>query len=441
MKLKKHKAIAIHGAFTIVSAVFLLLFIILRNEICAAEPLSLWNGDTVAICGDSITEQKLYSVFIEDYLIMCQPVAGLRAHQFGWAGEKADGLLGRIKSEVAPFQPAVATTCYGMNDGNYSAIDPAREAAYRTNTEEIIKAFKEAGVRFIVIGSPGVVDSDMFDRAAYNNHRITALDYNTKTLASLGDIARQVATEQGVVFADVHGPMMSVMAKAKEKYGSNYAVAGVDGIHPSANGHLIMAYAFLKALGCDGDIGTITVDLAQHQASATAGHRVVAFTNGEVQMESTRYPFCFYDNSEDSTSTRGVLEFLPFNAELNQFRLVVHEATAPELKITWGSTSKIFSAAELEMGINLAAEFLDNPFSAQFKSVEDAIKQQQQFETPAVKEILHSLTGWVQLLPEEREAFNQISRSALKKANDLCAAASAAITPVKHTLKIEAVSK
>jgi hypothetical protein len=42
----------------------------------------LHSGDTLAICGDSITEQKMYSVFIEDYLLMCQPATNLAAHQF-----------------------------------------------------------------------------------------------------------------------------------------------------------------------------------------------------------------------------------------------------------------------------------------------------------------------------------------------------------------------
>ena len=52
--------------------------------------------------------------------------------------------------------------------------------------------------------------------------------------------------------------MEDVMTKAKAKYGKQYALAGeADGVHPDENGHLVMAYAFLKALGCDGDIGTI----------------------------------------------------------------------------------------------------------------------------------------------------------------------------------------
>ena len=94
--------------------------------------------------------------------------------------------------------------------------------------------------------------------------------YN-KTLAAERDIAKKVAEEQGVAFADVFDPMVDVMEKAKAKYGHGYHLAGGDGVHPDANGHLVMAYAFLKGLGCNGDIGTITVDLAANKAEATDG--------------------------------------------------------------------------------------------------------------------------------------------------------------------------
>jgi hypothetical protein len=39
--------------------------------------LILKNRDRLAICGDSITEQKMYSRLIEDYLTMCTPQPAL----------------------------------------------------------------------------------------------------------------------------------------------------------------------------------------------------------------------------------------------------------------------------------------------------------------------------------------------------------------------------
>ena len=44
--------------------------------------------------------------------------------------------------------------------------------------------------------------------------------------------------------------------------------------------------------------------------------------------------------------------------------------------------------ADLEQGINLAAEFLDNPFSAPFQKLSDAVAQKEAFETFLVKSVV-----------------------------------------------------
>lgn len=365
---------------------------------------------------------------------MCQPAPDLKAHQFGWSGEKADGFLNRMSAEVLPFGPTVATTCYGMNDGAYAAIDPARQEAYRRNTQAIIKAFREGGVRFIVIGSPGLVDTDTFDQIG--GRKYSATNYNN-TLADLARIAREVATERGVAYADVYTPMAMVMKAAKAKSGPAYHVAGTDGIHPAANGHLIMAYAFLKALGCSGEIGTITWDAKTGVATATAGHQILSVSNGRIKIESTRYPFCFFGSPADPNSTKGVLEFLPFNEDLNRFRLVVTNGGTTRFKVTWGNESKVFGAAQLAQGVNLVAEFMDNPFAEPFAFVDKVVREQQAFETPGVKNILHNLPEWSSLLPEEKAALDRLKAATVQKAKALGQASRAAVVPVKYVIKIE----
>jgi lysophospholipase L1-like esterase len=412
---------------------FVLCGLVLALGVGAAET-GLKAGDLVAVCGDSITEQQQYSVFIEDYLLMCQPAASLRAIQFGWGGEQASGFSGRMENEVIRFKPTVATTCYGMNDGGYGVLKPDVAVNYTRNTKNIILKFKAAGVRVIVIGSPGCVDSNTYGGGNVG----AAVTYN-QTLAALGEIDKKLAEENGVVFADVHSPMMDVMAKAKAKYGPKYQFAGGDGVHPGPNGHLVMAYAFLKALGCSGDIGTITVDLAGNKAEATAGHKILSCANGVVEVESSRYPFCFFGAPELPSSTTGVLEFLPFNDELNRFRLIVTNAGNAPVRVTWGAASKDFAAADLAKGINLAAEFLDSPFGAAFRKVESAVKAQQNYEVPLVKSLLHSLPDWQRNVPTEKETLDKLVSVIMQKDKTLFDAAAAAVAPVKHTLKIEAV--
>ena len=390
----------------------------------------LHEGDSVAICGDSITEQKQYSVFLDDFLLMCQPAAGLRAVQFGWSGEQAGGLAGRMANDVLPFGFSVATTCYGMNDGGYAPMNEEKGKAYRHNQQQIVQSFKKAGVRVVVVGSPGAVDTETFR----HDPQMAAM-YNP-TLAALRDIAKSVAADEGVVFANVYDPMMDVMTKAKARYGKAYHVAGGDGVHPAANGHLVMAYAFLKALGCDGNIGTITVDLAQGTATADGGHKILACKNGAIEIESARYPFCFFGQPDSPDSTRGVLPFLPFNDELNRFQLVVKGTTAAQLKVTWGAESKVFPAADLAKGINLAAEFLDNPFAGPFREVEQKVRAKQNEETPALKQCLHDLPAYARFLPDEQQTLQRLAGKLVDKAKANAAAMPAAVAPVKHTITI-----
>jgi lysophospholipase L1-like esterase len=398
-----------------------------------AQDKLLRAGDTVAIGGDSITEQKEYSVFIEDYLLMCQPEPNIRAAAFGWGGETAGGFLGRMSNDVLWLKPNVATTCYGMNDGGYRAPDAGIRASYKNNTKAIVKKFKDAGVRVIIVGSPGVVDADMFhknpeDAAVYN-----------KTLDGLREAAKEVAQEEGVVFADVWGPMMDVMTKAKAKYGKNYHLAGPDGVHPSKNGHLVMAYAYLKAMGCDGNVGTITVDLAGNKAEGSAGHKVISDQNGTIEIESTKYPFCFYGDPSTPNSTRSTIEFLPFNQELNRFTLKVTGASG-KVKVTWGDASKEFDGQQLAAGINLAAEFAaGNPFSQPFMQVEQQVKNQQNYETVLHKQLLHNLPDYMRYAPEEKDSLARIAAGVEKKDAEMFAASQASVKPVKHTIKIEVV--
>jgi len=399
-----------------------------------AQQAVLQSGDMVAIIGDSITEQKQYSVFMEDYLLMCQPAEKLATTQFGWGGETSWGFFGRLQQDLLPFKPTVATTFYGMNDGGYGPINDGIAAHYRDNQTKIVQAFKANGVRLIVLGTPGCVDSTTF-----RNHNAEMAAIYNKTLGQLGDIDREIATQEGVVFANVHQTMMDAMAKAKAKYGDQYVFAGNDGVHPGPNGHIVTAYAFLKAMGCKGDIGTITADLAAKTATATDGHTVQAFDGTAIDMQSTRYPFCFSGDPKDSNATSGIIEFIPFNQDINRFMLVVKNAKPGQYKVTFGKASQTYSAEQLTQGINLAADFLDNPFGDQFRQVENTIRDQQNYETQLIKNYFHMFPDLKKAAPDEAASLDRVMASLMNKEVQLRQASAAAVQPVKYSIKIEAV--
>jgi lysophospholipase L1-like esterase len=418
--------------------------LLLGASICHAAEGGLKSGDAVAIIGDSITEQKQYSAFMEDYLLACQPAPALHTMQFGWSGETAEGFKKRMENDCFRYHPTAATTCYGMNDGRYSPQDPAKAKWYQDNQTAIIEGMKKAGVHLIVIGSPGSVDTYTFrrDKKDTSDELSPAAEMYNKTLASERDIDKQIAQDQGVIFADLFDVMVAVSGQAKAKYGVKYPVCGGDGVHPGANGHLIMAYAFLKALGCDGNIGTISVDLAANKAEGTDGHKVLSVSDGVVEIQSTRYPFCFPAGKtakpEDPNNVRGILGFFPFNQDLNRLMLIVNGAGTGKVKVTWGEETREFDAAELAKGINLAAEFLDNPFVEPFKKVHAAVEAQQQFETPMIKKTIHSIAfppKGATAAPDDQK----VAEEAAAKDQELSEAAVKSVEPVKHSIKIEVV--
>ncbi len=414
----------------------LLLAIVFSLGLPMCVVAQLQPNDRVAITGDSITEQKIYSVYIEDYLLACRPAMNLTSIQFGWSGESSWGFLRRLDSDCLAFKPGVATTCYGMNDGAYAPISAAVSDHYRRSMEGLVDAFTKAGTR-VVVGGPGCVDT-----AAFHRDSVSAEEYN-KTLAALNDIAKETAAKHNLPFANVYQSMHDVMEKAKSRYGNNYTIAGNDGVHPGANGHLVMAYAFLKAFGCTGDIGTIAVDMRGGKAVASDGHKVASFEGDTLMIESSKYPFCFpagdqkrAEHLEDPNNARGVLEFFPFNADLNRFMLVVNNPTSQNVKISWGNDSKTFSADQLAKGINLADEFLDNPLTSQFAKIDAAVRAQQNFETPMVKNLIHSMA---EQLPDEPGLMSTLLAALMKKDAALQKAASDAVVPVTHMIRVQAV--
>jgi lysophospholipase L1-like esterase len=397
------------------------------------------SGDVLTITGDSITQMGLYSVFVEDYILMCQPVSGVKTIQCGWGGTTSRDMADQMKNGILTFSPTVATTAFGMNDGNFAACTPELQQQYRDGLSRMVDEFKASGTRTIIIGSPGAVDPDFFKNPYHAT--VTAADYN-ETLGKLAGVARETAAAKGVLFADLHTPMMETMVKAKPTLGAKFALFGGDGVHASPSGHLIMAYAFLKAMGFDGNIGTITYDAASGQTQATEGHRVVASKIGEVTLESTRYPYCFtHGNSYHYLDgpTEAILPYLPFNDALNRYILVVKNLKSAKAKITWGADSKEFTAAQLATGVNLAAEFLNNPFVPAFDAVDKEVTLKNDYQIFAVTFWLgQRMPALASKFPEKAASFHQVDSGLRDIDNGLLEDCAKAIKPVTHTIKIEA---
>jgi len=408
--------------------------------------LVLRHGDRLAICGDSITEQKMYSRIIEDYLTMCVPELNITVRQYGWGGERAPGFLARMTNDCLRFEPTVATTCYGMNDHEYGPYNDRVGGTYRTNSDLIVRTFKNWGVRMI-LGSAGCVGKV----PPWQKDRSYTLEQLNQNLGTLRNIDVELATKENVGFADVFWDMMNARSIALQRYGADYNVCGGDGVHPGWAGHTVMAYAFLKAMGLDGDLGTFTVDLKKEQMKASRGHEVISSKMGEYEIKSSRYPFCpcapegsaaskypvcgKTDISHDDNIESG-MTLVPFNQDLNRLTLIAKGGNAPRYRVTWGTESKLFSAEQLENGINLSAEFPSNPFNEAFAKVDAAVAAKQQFETAEIKTDFRPKGVQHPAIDAVIAQTEKVVKEDEQKHNELAAAVSSAFVPVTHTIKI-----
>jgi lysophospholipase L1-like esterase len=380
----------------------------------------------VAIIGDSITEQKLYSRFIETYLLGCTGRKDIKVFQFGWSGETAQGFSGRLENDLSVFKPTVATTCYGMNDGRYVPYDPSIGANYEKWMRLVLEGLKKVGVTNIVAGSPGAVDTRWFVKTS-----ATADQYND-SLAHLRDIDKKLAAEYHTAFANVHDEMIDAMAAAKARLGADYDVGGRDGVHPGPNGQLLMAAAFLKGLGLDGHIGDITVDMKGASAGSD-GHSVKG-SNGVAEIESIKWPFFL------EPEMRKITAFCKFNEELNRYTLRVKNLSTAKAKITWGAESKEFTSEQLASGINLTAEFDKSPLDNSFIQLVIAVNAKQAYETPMIKGMITNFRNFAndaKTDPEFAAALNMLKQKMIAKQEKLDAEARAKLVPVKHTIKVE----
>ena len=177
----------------------------------APGKMLLQKGDRLAIIGDSITQQKMYSRLIETYLTVCTPELEIKTRQFGWSGETAAGFRKRMESDCFRFQPTVATLSYGMNDYRYRPYDTANAQWYRDNYTAIVRALKQHGAR-VVLGSPGCVDQV----AKWVKSASGTLQQHNESLCKFRNIGIEIARQEDVRFADIFWPMLTAEFRARK---------------------------------------------------------------------------------------------------------------------------------------------------------------------------------------------------------------------------------
>src|ERR1700677_4855685 len=107
------------------------------------QDLGLHENDRVVFYGDSITAQRLYTRFVEDFVLTRYPALHISFWNAGVPGDNVYGgytgdVSTRLKRDLFPHQPTVVTVMLGMNDGYYMAFNPKYFDIYKEGYHRLL---------------------------------------------------------------------------------------------------------------------------------------------------------------------------------------------------------------------------------------------------------------------------------------------------------------
>lgn len=250
--------------------------------------LDLQDGDAIVFLGDSITHQRLYTQYVEDFFYTRFPHLRLTLHNAGVGGAKAWDALARFDEDVAKFKPKYVTILLGMNDGQYKPYNEVIFQTYRQDMTELITQIQAIGA------TPILMTPTMYDARARRMRPNPNRPTNEETLALYNSVLtyygtwlRDVAQREGFGYVDMWGPLNNITL-AERRIDAGFTLIP-DSVHPGASGQVVMATAMILDLGLQGPVSSVRVfPTAAGKPRATAsGGKMSDLEYGEERVSFT----------------------------------------------------------------------------------------------------------------------------------------------------------
>ena len=238
----------------------------------AKDGFALLDGDRVVFYGDSITEARHYSSLVETYVLTRFPKLDVTFVHSGWGGDGVNGGEGggidtRLARDVLAYAPTVLTVMLGMNDGGVRPFDAGLFDAYSAGYRHILDSVRRSrpGLRITVL-RPSPYD-DVTRAPDFEG------GYNA-VLVRYGQFLKELADKEGLTVADLNGPVMKALTRAKALDSAAAARLIPDRIHPGPQIALVMAQALLQSWNAPATVTEVEIDLARKAATVQVGTRV-----------------------------------------------------------------------------------------------------------------------------------------------------------------------
>jgi lysophospholipase L1-like esterase len=407
------------------------------------KPFLLRDGDHVVFYGDSITDQRMYTMIIETYAMTRYPNVNVDYVNSGWGGDRVSGGGGgpieqRLQRDVLAYKPNVVTVMLGMNDGGYKAPTEESDQVYFDGIKHIVDTLHGdlPDVRITAI-EPSPYDDvtrppafPVADNYPYNN----ALIGYGKWIANYGPA-------NGLTVADANTAFVAMLKKANEGDPENAKKILPDHIHPSFGGHLMLAGEILKAWNARPIVAAVTLDVKGSSVSIKES-LYTKLTSVEARTslrwtetdESLPLPFAQWQTMWGGGPT---VPLVITNSDLTRWlneeplRVIGLKEGVYGLRID-GKKMGTFTNAELSAGINLAP--METPMSDQAFSVYQTVVQHNDLHSDRFHHVQVALDP--DKLPQAEQAsraMDELESAVVKKAKSLA-------MPKSHTFELVPVS-
>jgi lysophospholipase L1-like esterase len=399
----------------------------------AEEQFFFKDGDRVVMLGDSITEQHLYSNYVEMWTITRFPTWKITFRNVGIGGDRSPGGNGRFKRDVLFHKPTALTVDFGMNDGNYTAFNEAAFKVYMDGLRGIAKQAKDADVRVAWLTPSPVEKSE--DGPALKGYNETLEKYSAGV--------EKVAQENQAPFVDQFHPFIKVLDQARAANPKN-RVGGGDPVHPGPPGQAIMAMAILEGMHFPSLVSSVCIDATEQKCLKAERCKVtdLSVKDGRVRFQRRDEALPFFPKHPGAEN---ILKWLKVHDGLNRYLLQVKGLPAGSYAIRLGGKKVAqASAEELASGLNLAeAALKDGPVAEQASKVQKAVEDKNRYYHDHIFRgvVLAGVPDFLALSPEEIEAKKQAAiKKRMEKLPELDEAVRKALDIQPHEVEITPVA-
>ena len=379
-----------------------------------AEDFFFKDGDRVVMIGDSITEQHLYSNYVEMWTVTRFPKWKITFRNVGIGGDRSVGGNSRFARDVLLHKPTAMTVDFGMNDGSYREFSDQTFKPYMDGLQGMADQATVANIRTAWV-TPQPLDNDEQGK--------TALTGYNQTLEKFSEGVRAISEKNSGKFVDQFHPYLQVLDAARSKADKYNRITAGDAVHPGPPGQALMAASILKGMNFPSLVAAVEIDAKQN--------KVVSQENCSVeglQATATSVKFKKLDKAlpffpEDASS---ILPWTPILDELNDYKIQVTGLAPGKYKVRIDSVDVAeLSAESLGAGVDIAAEVLKSgPIAEQAKKVKEAVENKNRYHHDQIFRgiVLTGVPEWIySVVPREQleEKKNALVNERLEKVAQL----------------------